>query len=134
MDDYIHELRTTAEKAEKFFANRLAFSLGPVELKEKMTQQKLTEAHEKVVLIDVRAKEDYDAGHIAGAISIPKKELKGKIGELSRNDIHIIYCYNPYCHLGSKACLVLAREGFPVMELCGGYDAWANYFRFDIEK
>lgn len=127
MSDYIDEIRRNSEVAESFFAEKLAFTLGPVELKNMMEAK-------KVKLIDVRRKEDYDEGHIPEAISIPKDELKARLGELSQNDVHVVYCYNQQCHLGAAAALNLAREGYPAMELDGGFDVWANDFEFEVVK
>lgn len=123
----INEIRHNTEVAEGFFAEKLAFTLGPVELK-KMLDDK------KVKLIDVRRKEDYDEGHIPEAISIPRDEIKSRLSELSQDDVHVVYCYNTQCHLAAAAAYNLAKEGYPVMELDGGFDVWVNDFEFAIEK
>lgn len=127
MTEYIDKIRRDVETAERFFAEKLAFTLGPVEL-TKMMEGK------KVKVIDVRRKDDYDEGHIPGAISIPKEELPEAFSSLSQNDIHVIYCYNQQCHLGAAAALRLAKNGFPVMELDGGFQVWSEVFGFDVEK
>lgn len=124
MSEYIDEIRFNTKKAEEFFAQRLAYTLGPVELK-KMVEDK------KVKVIDVRAKEDYDESHIPGAISIPKTELRERLSELSKHDVHVVYCYNQQCHLASNAALILAQNGYPVMEMEGGFDVWVNGFKFE---
>ena len=124
MSEYIDEIRYNTKKAEEFFAQKLAYTLGPVELK-KMLEDK------KVKLIDVRRKEDFDEAHIPEAISIPKAELKDRLSELSKNDVHVVYCYNQQCHLGAAAALHLAKAGYPVMELDGGFDVWKNDFEFE---
>lgn len=124
MSEYIDEIRFNTKKAEEFFAQRLAYTLGPVELK-KMVEDK------KVKVIDVRAKEDYDESHIPEAISIPKTELRDRVSELSKHDVHVVYCYNQQCHLASNAALILAQNGYPVMELEGGFDVWVNGFKFE---
>lgn len=123
MDDKIKELRKNTEKAAHFFAKCLAYTLGPVELKN-MTEQN------KVVVVDVRAKEDYITAHIPGAISIPKDELTNRLEELSKDTVTVICCYNQQCHLGASACLTLAEHEYPCMLLEGGFDVWLNDFRF----
>lgn len=124
MSEYIDEIRFNTKKAEEFFAQKLAYTLGPVELK-KMLEDK------KVKLIDVRRKEDFDESRIPEAISIPKEELKDRLSELSKHDIHVVYCYNQQCHLGASAALALAKNGYPTMELDGGFDVWKNVFEFE---
>lgn len=127
MSEYIDKIRRDAEAATDFFAEKLAFTLGPVELKKML-------ADNKVKLIDVRAKEDYDEYHIGGAISIPKDELKNRLSELSKDDVHVVYCYNQQCHLGAAAALVLAKNAYPVMELEGGFNVWVKDFQFETVK
>lgn len=127
MSEFIDKIRYNSEVAVDFFAEKLAFTLGPVELKKML-------ADKKVKLIDVRAKEDYDEGHIPEAISIPKDELKNKLTQLSTEDVHVVYCYNQQCHLGAAAALILAKNGYPVMELDGGFDVWQDSFNFEVVK
>lgn len=126
MSEYIDKIRFDQEAAVDFFAEKLAFTLGPVELQHMLQEN-------KVKLVDVRRKEDYDESHIPRAISIPKEELKERLSELSQNDVHVVYCYNQQCHLGAAAALILAKHGYPVMELDGGFDVWQNGFGFDVE-
>lgn len=126
MSEYIDKIRFDQEAAVDFFAEKLAFTLGPVELQHMLQEN-------KVKLVDVRRKEDYDESHIPQAISIPKDELKERLSELSQDDVHVVYCYNQQCHLGAAAALILAKHGYPVMELDGGFDVWQNGFGFDVE-
>ena len=123
MDDKISDLRNNSEKAKCFFTKCLAYTLGPVELKNMLEQN-------KAVLIDVRAHNDYLLAHIPSALSIPKDELSDKLDELPKDKISVVYCYNQQCHLGARACLILADYEYPCMLLEGGFDVWANDFRF----
>ena len=127
MNEYINEIRYNTEVAEGFFAEKLAFTLGPVELKKML-------AEKKVKLIDVRRKEDFDEEHIPEAISIPKEELKNRLSELSTDDVHVLYCYNQQCHLAASAALTLAKNSYPVMELEGGFQTWKDDFDFETVK
>lgn len=127
MSQYINKIRYNSKSAENFFAEKLAFTLGPVELQTMIKET-------NVKLIDVRRKEDYDEAHIPEAMSIPKDELATKLLELSSTDLHIIYCYNQQCHLGATAALILAKNGYPVMELEGGFKVWAEDFKFEVIK
>ena len=127
MDDKLKELRHDSKKAEKFFTKLMAYTLGPMELKEMMES-------ENIVVIDVRNKEDYDEGHIPNAISIPRKELDNRYEELSKDHLHIVYCYNQQCHLGLCACRFLATKDIPCMHMEGGYKTWSEDFRFATVK
>lgn len=127
MSDYINDLRLDAKKAENFFAEKLAFSLGPVELKEMMKAK-------KVKLIDVRHANDYEMGHIQDAMSIPKEDLEANLSKLSKNDVHVVYCYNQQCQLAASSALFLAKNDYPVMELTGGFKTWKEEFKFKVVK
>lgn len=123
MNEKIKEIRQDTQKAEDFFTKRLAYMLGPVELKNFMEKG-------GVKVVDVRLKADYDIAHIPGAISIPKDELDKRLTELSKDEITIVYCYNQQCHLGDNACLILAEYGYPTMLMEGGFKVWVEDFRF----
>jgi len=127
MSEYIDKIRFDTEAATDFFEEKLAYTLGPVELKQML-------ADGKVKLIDVRMKDDFDEGHIPMAVSIPKSEIKDRITELSKDDVHVVYCYNQQCHLAAAAAFTLARNGYPVMELDGGFNTWVHDFKFGVEK
>jgi hypothetical protein len=46
----------------------------------------------EVLVVDVRSKTSYDAGHIAGAISVPEEELDARLDELPRDAELVLYC------------------------------------------
>lgn len=123
MNEKIKETRQNTQMAQEFFTKRLAYTLGPVELKGFMEKG-------GVKVVDVRLKADYDIGHIPGAISIPKEELDQRLNELSKDEVTIVYCYNHQCHLGESACLILAEYEYPTMLLEGGFKVWTEDFRF----
>ncbi len=108
------------KKASKYFEEKLEFTLGPVELKDKMQRE------EDINIIDVRAPEDFEKGHIVGAVNVPKghwDEFEG----LSRDKLNIVYCYSEVCHLAAAAAYHFAERGFPVMELEGGIEEWKRH-------
>lgn len=125
IDEKIQNIRNNTEKAECYFSKKLAFTIGPVELKELSEEQ-------NIKIIDVRDRADYEVGHIPGAHCMPYEEMEGRLKELNKDDLHVIYCYNNYCHLGAKAALLLARNVYSVMELSGGFKTWAEDFRFAV--
>lgn len=108
-------------EAAHYFAQKVQFSTGPVEV-----AHALKEGQEKFNLIDVRAKKDFDQGHLPGAISLPEDDWMSFRG-LSKDRLNVIYCYSHVCHLAARAAADFARAGFPVMELDGGFEAWKDH-------
>lgn len=110
--------------AEEYFANKNTFTTGPVELSKRIGSQ-------DIVIVDVREQEDYEKGHIPGAINLPENQWQTLRG-LSARSVNVLYCYSQTCHLASRAAQFFARQGFPVMEMDGGFAAWkANEFEVE---
>jgi len=65
-----------------------------------------------IVLLDVRPREEFDAGHIAGAISIPVDELPDRLNELSKSKTVVAYCRGPYCVLAPDAVRLMRSRGY----------------------
>jgi rhodanese-related sulfurtransferase len=108
---------TDTRKAVEYFEAKLEFTTGPIEL------HSLIEKGESINIIDVRDTEEYRKGHIPGAINLPSDKWDSFEG-LSRDRTNIVYCYHQQCHLSAKACKYFAEQGFPVMEMEGGFEAW----------
>lgn len=78
----------------------------------------------EVVVIDVRPVEEYEAGHVAGAISLPLEELALRLGELPREVEIVAYCRGPFCVLAPQALQILRDAGFRARRLDGGLPEW----------
>jgi len=104
-------------EAARYFANKMAFTTGPVELS---SAQK---GGADFVLIDVREQSDFQREHIPGAISLPKDGWETLDG-LQKDKLNVFYCYSHVCHLAARACVFFAEKGYPVMELEGGFKVW----------
>ncbi len=104
-------------KARAFFEAKLTYTTGPVELDRALS------AGQKVIVVDVREHDDYAAGHIPGAINLPKDKWDKPEG-LRQDMVNIIYCYSQACHLAACAAWHFAEKGYPVMELEGGFETW----------
>jgi len=104
-------------RARAYFEQKVAFTTGPVELDHAI------KAHENIAIVDVRAGEDYAKGHIPGAINLPKGSWDNPEG-MQKNRTNIVYCYTQQCHLAAHACAIFASQGYPVMEMDGGFEAW----------
>jgi rhodanese-related sulfurtransferase len=72
---------------------------------------------EAVTVLDVRPVEEYKAGHIPGALSLPLKELELRLSELPRDQEIVAYCRGPYCVLSIQAVEMLRAKGFQAVRL-----------------
>jgi len=70
-----------------------------------------------VTVLDVRPAEEYRAGHIRGAISIPLKELTRHLSDLPKDRDIVAYCRGPYCLLAVEAVEILRKRGFSAFRL-----------------
>jgi rhodanese-related sulfurtransferase len=77
-----------------------------------------------VVVLDVRPPEEYRAGHIPGAISVPLPELDRRTAELPPDAQVVAYCRGPYCVLAPQALQVLRANGFQARRLVDGFPEW----------
>ena len=68
--------------------------------------------HQKVLVIDVRPKEEYQNGHLPGAMSIPSDNLQQRLDELPRDKPIVAFCRGPYCRLADHAVTHLKKKGF----------------------
>lgn len=87
----------------------------------------------EVTVIDVRPVEEFQAGHIPGAISAPLAELKQKLTDLPPGREVVAYCRGPYCVLAVEAVEVLRRNGFQASRLSEGVLDWRAK-GFSVEK
>lgn len=78
----------------------------------------------EVTVLDVRPPEEYRAGHIPGALSIPIGELKARLKELPRDREVVAYCRGPYCVMAVEAVELLRRKGFKAHRLERGVVDW----------
>jgi ArsR family transcriptional regulator len=77
-----------------------------------------------VLVLDVRPVEEFRAGHIAGAVSIPLAELQRRVGELPADVEIVAYCRGPYCLLAFEAIDVLRKRGLSARRLRDGFPEW----------
>jgi rhodanese-related sulfurtransferase len=104
-------------KARQFFADKIAFTTGPVELSHCLKDGG------SVAVVDVRFPDDYAKGHIPGAINLPKDKWQTGQG-LRKDAVNVLYCYTEQCHLAAFAAVEFAAKGYSVMEMQGGFEAW----------
>lgn len=94
--------------------------LEPMSCQELMRRLK----EKNVFMLDVRPREEYEAGHIAGARSIPVSELKARLKEIPRKQEIVAYCRGPYCVFADEAVSILASRGYRAVRLREGFPEW----------
>ena len=77
-----------------------------------------------VMLVDVRPPEEYAAGHIAGAVSVPLELLEALLDTLPMDVEIVAYCRGPYCQLSSQALEILRAHGLRAQRLVDGFPEW----------
>ncbi len=82
--------------------------------------------HDEVVLIDVRPEEEYDTGHLPGAVSVPVNSLEARMADLPRERTIVAYCRGPYCALSAQAVKRLREEGFDVYRSDVTVSTWSD--------
>ncbi len=66
----------------------------------------------EVTLLDVRPEEEFRAGHLPGARSLPLEQLRRRLPEIPREREVIAYCRGPYCTMAAEAVELLRRAGY----------------------
>jgi rhodanese-related sulfurtransferase len=90
---------------------------------------------EAVTVLDVRPVEEYNAGHVPGALSIPLKELQLRLSDLPRDQEIVAYCRGPYCVLSIDAVEMLRARGFQAVRLEEGIqDLRAMGFPIEVNE
>ncbi len=113
------QLSEVAETVRTHFEAR-----DPVEPIDVTELQRRIRAGDDVVVVDVRPRTEFEAGHIAGAVSIPLEELSGRLAELPEDVEVVAYCRGPYCVLAPEAVEQLRAAGRRVRRLEVGYPEW----------
>lgn len=87
------------------------------ELRERLQEQ-------QVILLDVRPGEEYRAGHLPQACSIPISELETRLSEVPREQEVVAYCRGPYCVFADEAVTILQAHGYQARRLAEGVPEW----------
>jgi len=79
---------------------------------------------ESVIVLDVRPEEEYRAGHIPGALSVPVDALEAALQTLPKNKEIVAYCRGPYCVFSDEAVRALSARGYRASRLTEGLPDW----------
>jgi rhodanese-related sulfurtransferase len=103
---------------EAYLVDRDGFeAVDATELMERLTLG-------SVLVLDVRPEEEYRAGHIPGALSVPVDTLEAALQTLSRDREIVAYCRGPYCVFSDEAVALLGSRGFRARRLRQGLPDW----------
>jgi rhodanese-related sulfurtransferase/DNA-binding transcriptional ArsR family regulator len=78
-----------------------------------------------VIVIDVRPPEEFAAGHLKGALSIPLGDLEERLRSLPKRKEVVAYCRGPYCVLAVEAVRALRASGRRARRLEDGVREWS---------
>ena len=85
----------------------------------------LAEEEPGIVVLDARSAEAFAAGHVPGAVNLPRPFRAEDVAALPDGTI-VVYCWGPGCNGSQKACLELSELGRPVKEMLGGFEYWVR--------
>lgn len=102
---------------EKLHPKAPLMPFNPKELKKAVNSNQIT-------LLDVRPEDEYQAGHIHGAINIPIEKLSQKVQYLPLDKPVVVYCRGPYCLWSYEAVADLNQQNFNATRMPEGFPEW----------
>jgi rhodanese-related sulfurtransferase/DNA-binding transcriptional ArsR family regulator len=115
-----HRLAELNQIVREHFGDRAA--LEPVSMKELLIRARSKD----VVILDTRPANEYAAGHIAGAISVPVDELQRRLHRLPKHKQYVAYCRGPFCVYADRAVDILRAKGRRASRLIDGFPEWRS--------
>ena len=107
--------------AARHFAARLAYETDAADVGEAVSS-----GARDFTVVDVRSREGFAAGHVAGAVSLPHREIDADTAAALPEGLLVVYCWGPACNGAQHGARRLAAEGREVKEMIGG---WEYYVR-----
>jgi len=86
--------------------------------------EELAATHERGILVDAREPDEYDAGHVPGAVPIPMSQLANRMGEIDKTSPLFVICASG--NRSSAMTDLLRGAGFDAVSVAGGTGAWAR--------
>ncbi|MFL5495692.1 MAG: ArsR/SmtB family transcription factor [Gemmatimonadales bacterium] len=113
-----HRYAEIREVAESYLERRDTLEpIPPEELRRRLNAGDVT-------LIDVRPGDEFAAGHIPGALSVPVDELADRFRELPKRKEIVAYCRGPYCVMAVTAVELLRQRGYRARRLIESISSW----------
>jgi rhodanese-related sulfurtransferase/DNA-binding transcriptional ArsR family regulator len=114
----LHRLADLERLVDEHFGDRAASK--PIRLEELLERL----GSNDVIVLDARPLNEYQAGHIAGAISLPVDEIQHRLRQLPRDKEYVAYCRGPYCVYADRAVELLRRGKRRARRLLQGFPEW----------
>lgn len=87
----------------------------------------LTNNAKDFVLLDVRGPNQFNEGHIDGALNLPHgKIVPQKLADYPIDTLFVVYCAGPHCNGAARAAIRFAQLGRPVKTMPGGITGWID--------
>ena len=124
--DLARAMRTVAERRLAELERVVKEHFATRSEAEAISMQELLERARSggVVVLDTRPAEEYAAGHIAGAISVPFDQVEARLRELPKSQVYVAYCRGPYCVYADRAMELLRARGRKARRLSAGFPEW----------
>lgn len=124
--EFVRQLRMLAENrlaeveqtTRCFVEGRIGFD--PVDRGELLRRVRKGE----VTVLDVRPSEEFRAGHLPRALSVPLEDLEARMKDLPKDREIVAYCRGPYCVMAVEAVARLRKQGFRAVRLDMGVVDW----------
>ncbi len=105
------------EENERFFSSKFA-----AEIDAATVIPLIGEEDASFTIIDVRDPDNYEEGHVEGAINIPFEELGRQLSELDQDGHYLVHCYDGPCLLSARAARMMSSRGLRVKDVIGGFE------------
>jgi rhodanese-related sulfurtransferase len=110
------------EEAIRHFEALESFETDCADVSEALRRQQ-----EGIVVLDVRSPALYAAGHVPGAVNLPRARIvERNLERYPQDTVFVVYCDGPHCNGADRAALQLARLGRPVKKMIGGIEGWKD--------
>lgn len=116
-----HNLAEVDRIRRTYFAER--DSMEPVSREDLLERMR----NGLVTVLDVRPPDEFETGHLPGAVNIPLSELEARLAELNPDDEIVAYCRGRWCVLSFEAVAALRARGFNVRRLQDGLPEWRAF-------
>ncbi len=139
-DEVARFLRSFQELGHQRLAEVQRVATIYLEARDQMRPVSLPELHRlmragAVTVIDVRPRDEFDAGHIPGALSVPLSALRRRMTEIPKSKEVIAYCRGPYCVYSVEAVGLLRKQGYRARRAALGVPDWkAQGFSVEPKK